>query len=48
MHPRRGGEAVTTFAGPRTTVEIDSEHGVVRVYDAKTGRLMYALRIAVK
>ena len=39
---------MTTFAGPRTTVEVDSEHGVVRVYDAKTGRLMYTLRIKAK
>ena len=39
---------MTTFAGARTTVEVDSERGVVRVYDAKTGRLMYALRIRAK
>jgi hypothetical protein len=42
---KRKGDAVTIYQGTRTTVEIDRKTGVVRVWDAVTGKLMYQLRI---
>ena len=36
---------MTLYHGPKTTVEIDRKSGRVRVWDAKSGKLMYELYI---
>jgi hypothetical protein len=38
---------VTVYQGTKTTVEIDRKRGRLRVYCAKTGRLMYELTINI-
>ena len=36
---------MTTFAGPTTYIVIDREKGIINVYDIKTGKLLYPLKI---